>query len=163
MPPGPDRDEFLRLLDDHGAVVLAMLRRLCGNSPDAEDAFQETAVRVWRSFHTRPWLRNPRSWLMTIAYRTFIDLHARRRPCDELCEVPDQRSQRPDHHAQRREEAQCLGSAVEWLSPTLREVVLLHYTGGLTLSETAQALGVSQGTVKSRLNAALAKLRSVLE
>src|SRR5438094_149546 len=45
--PWHDR-QFLALLDDHGAIVLALLRRLCRNQHDAEDAFQETAVRVWR-------------------------------------------------------------------------------------------------------------------
>ena len=48
------------------------------------------------------------------------------------------------------------------LSENLRQVVVLHYTGGLTLLETAEALGISPGTVKSRLSAALTKLRSIL-
>ena len=56
-----NRTEFLKMVDDHGAAVLAMLRRLCGNIPDAEDAFQETAVRVWKSFDRQPPLRNPRA------------------------------------------------------------------------------------------------------
>ena len=48
-------------------------------------------------------------------------------------------------------------------SEALRQVVILHYTGGLTLRETAEALACSEGTVKSRLNAAITKLRSMLE
>ncbi|MGI8981367.1 MAG: RNA polymerase sigma factor [Pirellulaceae bacterium] len=48
MATPSDQSEFLQMDDDHGAAVLAMLRRLCGNMPDAEDAFQETAVRVWK-------------------------------------------------------------------------------------------------------------------
>jgi DNA-directed RNA polymerase specialized sigma24 family protein len=40
---------------------------------------------------------------------------------------------------------------------------MLHYTGRLSLSETAAAMGLSVGTVKSRLNAALGKLRGLLE
>src|SRR6516225_6896777 len=71
--------QFLALLDDHGPVVLALLRRLCRNPHDAEDAFQETAVRVWRSLGSQPAVRNPRGWLLTIAYRTFLDQAARRR------------------------------------------------------------------------------------
>src|SRR5262245_51538169 len=72
-----DREIFLGLVDEHGAAVLALLRRLCGRGHDAEDLFQEVAVRVWRNLGSRPRLRNPRGWLMTIAYRAFLDHEAR--------------------------------------------------------------------------------------
>ena len=68
---------FEGLVDEHGAVALAVLRRLCGNPHDA-DLFQEVAVRVWRNLRSRPRLRNPRGWLLTIAYRAFLDHRARR-------------------------------------------------------------------------------------
>jgi RNA polymerase sigma-70 factor, ECF subfamily len=158
-----DRDDFLSLVEDHGSVVFALLRRLCGNVPDAEDVFQETAVRVWRSFAMRPKLRNRRAWLMTVAYRAFVDLRRRPRQPDELYDLTDTRSEGPGETAVRVEESQRVGTAVEQLSDTLRQVVVLHYTGGLTLQETANLLGVSAGTVKSRLSAALTKLRSFLE
>ena len=156
------RSEYLQMVDDHGAAVLAMLRRLCGNTPDAEDAFQETAVRVWRNFDRQPPLRNPRAWLMAIAYRAFVDQHARRRQGDVLTDVADYRSHSPGDAAVKVEEATQIGTAIEELSENLRQVVVLHYTGGLTLQETAEALGLSPGTVKSRLSAALTKLRSIL-
>ena len=54
-------------------------------------------------------------------------------------------------------------TAIAGLPDLIREVVVLHYTAGLTLSQTAAAMEISEGTVKSRLNAALNKLRSVLE
>ena len=160
---GPsDRDEFLRLVDDHGAVVLGVLRRLCGNVPDAEDVFQETAVRVWRNFAARPDVKNPRAWLIAIAYRAFLDFAGRRRSSDELWDTPDTRTDGPGEFAIKEEEAQCLKLAVERLSCVLRQVVVLHYIGGLTIRETAEALGCPEGTVKSWLNAAITQLRSML-
>ncbi len=162
MATNSDRDEYLQMVDDHGAAVLAMLRRLCGNTPDAEDVFQETAVRVWKSFDRRPPLRNPRAWLMAIAYRAFVDQLGRRSRGDVLVDVADDRQHSPGDVALKVEEAKQIGTAVEGLSENLRQVVVLHYTGGLTLQETAEALGISPGTVKSRLSAALTKLRSIL-
>lgn len=162
MATTSDQSEFLKMVDDHGAAVLAMLRRLCGNTPDAEDAFQETAVRVWKSFDRQPPLRNPRAWLMSIAYRAFVDQNARRRKGDMLTDVADHRLHSPGDAAVKVEEATQIGTAIEELSENLRQVVVLHYTGGLTLLETADALGISVGTVKSRLSAALTKLRSIL-
>jgi RNA polymerase sigma factor (sigma-70 family) len=54
-------------------------------------------------------------------------------------------------------------AAIAGLSESVREVVILHYVSDLSLSQTAEAMGISKGTVKSRLNAALNRLRSVLE
>ena len=61
VPNSALQREFLALLDAHGGVLMGMLRRLCGNHHEAEDVFQETAVRVWRSFASRPTLRSPRA------------------------------------------------------------------------------------------------------
>ena len=163
MTSESERDEFLDLVDSHGPAVFAMLRRLCGNVHDAEDAFQDTAVRVWRSFSNRPRLRNPRAWLMTIAYRAFVDHRARRVPAEALVDVPDPRSDPPDVQAERSDECRRLSAAMEGLPDTMRQILVLHYTGGLTIRQTAELLGVSEGTVKSRLNAALSRLRSILQ
>jgi len=157
-----ERDEFVRLVDDHGAVVFGMLRRLCGNAADAEDVFQETAIRVWRGFAARHDVRNPRAWLLTIAYRAFVDWAKQKRSPEELWDVVDNRLEGPESHAVKTEEVQQVGRAIDRLTDRLREVVILHYSGGLTLHEIADALGCSQGTVKSRLNAAFNKLRSML-
>ena len=72
-----ERQTFLDLVDRHGATVLAMLRRLCGNRHDADDVFQEVAAKVWLNLHSRPRLRSPRAWLLTVAYRQFLDHRAR--------------------------------------------------------------------------------------
>jgi len=157
-----ERDEFVRLVDDHGAVVFGMLRRLCGNAADAEDVFQETAIRVWRGFAARPGVRNPRAWLLTIAYRAFVDWAEQKRTPVELWDAVDTRVEGPERQAVKMEEAQLVGRAIDRLTDRLREVVILHYSGGLTLREIAEALGCSEGTIKSRLNAAFNKLRSML-
>jgi len=157
-----ERRAFLELVDSHGPAVMSLLRRLAGNPHDAEDMFQETAVRVWRNFSKRPVLRNPRGWLMTIAYRVFLDKHDRSKH-DLLGDSPDIRLPSPDSQAEHSEQCSRLNAAVAELPPPVRQIVMMHYTGGLTLRQTAAALDISLGTVKSRLNSALVRLRSVLE
>ncbi len=160
-----DRETFLDLVDRHGAGAMGLLRRLCGNGHDAEDVFQDVAVRVWKHLGGRPRLRNDRAWLMTIAYRAYLDHQARRPPAnvslfdddEALARVGSDRD--PVAIAERAELAQLIKEAVAVLSPLLREVVVLHYTGGLSLREVAAATGASIGTVKSRLNAGLEQLR----
>jgi RNA polymerase sigma-70 factor (ECF subfamily) len=155
--------EFLGLLDTHGPTLMAMLRRLCGNAPEAEDVFQETAMRVWRGFAGLPRLRNPRAWVLTIGYRAFVDSRKGRERHDGLEDPVDERQGMPPTLAERSEECDRVQAAIAGLPDPSREVVVLHYVGGLTLRQTAAVMGISSGTVKSRLNATLNKLRSVLE
>ena len=160
-----DREMFLALVDRHGAGAMALLRRLCGNEHDAEDVFQDVAVRVWKHLGERPRLRDDRAWLLTIAYRAYLDHRARRPPVhvplfdddSELARAGMDRD--PVAVAERTELARQVNAAVAGLSPLLREVVVLHYTGGLSLRQVAAATGASIGTVKSRLNAGLEQLR----
>jgi RNA polymerase sigma-70 factor (ECF subfamily) len=159
-----DREIFLGLVDEHGAAVLALLRRLCNRGYDAEDLFQDVAVRVWRNLGSRPTLRNPRGWLMTIAYRVYLDHQAqtpRLAPLSDNEALPSRGGpdQDPAVLTERREQCEIVEGAVAELSPATRSVVTLHYTGGLSLREIAKALGISVGTVKSRLNSGLEQLR----
>jgi RNA polymerase sigma-70 factor (ECF subfamily) len=155
--------QFMQVLEAHGPALMAMLVRLCGNRHDAEDVFQDTAVRIWRGFGRRPWVRNPRGWVMTIGYRAFLAARERKRKHDDLHDPADDRNPPADRAAEHSEACRNVNAAIAGLSEATREVVICHYLGGLTLSETAAAMKLSSGTVKSRLSAALVKLRSVLE
>src|SRR6185295_8970553 len=97
---GSDRHKFVALLNAHGEALLAMLRRMCRNAHDADDVYQDTALRVWRHFASRPRLRNPRAWLMTIAYRAFVDHHERRRKHEPLVDPADTRGREPGLQAE---------------------------------------------------------------
>jgi RNA polymerase sigma-70 factor (ECF subfamily) len=156
-------EQFTELLEAHGASLMALLRRLCGNQPDADDVFQETAVRVWKNFSSRPWLRNPRSWLMTIGYHAFLDSRDRRKGTGEMVDPPDRRGRPPDEMIEKAEDCDRVHVAIGDLAEPIREVVVLHYMGGMSISQTAAAMQIAAGTVKSRLNSALATLRSALE
>jgi RNA polymerase sigma-70 factor, ECF subfamily len=166
-PLDQERVAFQALVNEHGAPTLALLRRLCGNPHDADDLFQEVAVRVWRNRKARPILRNARGWILTIAYRAFLDHRSSQQGFASL-DDDDQAFARigsdrdPVALAEVAERARLLDSAVARLSPTLRSVIVLHYTGGLSLREVARATGLSVGTVKSRLNAGLEQLRGRL-
>ncbi len=142
---------------------MAMLRRLCGNTHDADDVFQDVAARVWRNIGSRPRLKSPRAWLMTVAYRQFLD-HRARRPIHASLSDHDSHARDwsvvdPLTLAERSDEVGRLDQAVKELPEILRSVIVLHYSGGLSIRETAKAIGISAGTVKSRLNSGLEHLR----
>jgi RNA polymerase sigma-70 factor (ECF subfamily) len=99
---------------------------------------------------------------MTVAYRSFLDHRARNRRHTELEDLSDARSPDPSRQAERSEERCRLNGALAGLPEPIRAVFVLHYTGGLTLRETAKAMEISSGTVKSRLNNGLKRLRRAL-
>lgn len=126
-------------------------------------------MRVWKHLDRAPRLRSPRAWLMTVGYRAFLDLRSSRSrhrggaaPA-ALQELPDSRQPAPGESAERSESAERVSAMVAELPEALRDVVLLHYTGGLTLRQTAAAIGLPVGTVKSRLYQALERLRKKMQ
>jgi RNA polymerase sigma-70 factor (ECF subfamily) len=157
------QNDFGALFDEYGSSILALLRRLSGNRHDADDLFQEAAVRVWQRLSDRPALRNRRAWIMTIAYHVFLDHRTRARVTQGDANWIEGQEQSPAVRAEVAEDVCRVNSAVAELPIAVREVVLLHYNGGLTLRETARAMGINPGTAKSRLNTALKELRRRLE
>lgn len=164
-PTSLDRDEFMAMVDAHGPALAATLRRLCQSQHDADDLFQETAIRVWRNFGSRPVLRSPRAWLITIGYRAFLDLRGGRagRSSGPLAECVDEQVRSPQEQMEAAEAAARLNEHVDRLPDQLREVIVLHYQGGLSIRQTAAAIGISVAITKNRLHAALKQLRSAFE
>jgi RNA polymerase sigma-70 factor (ECF subfamily) len=163
MADSQRRDEWVTLLDAHGDALWALVRKLCRHSQDAEDVFQEAAARAWRHWPGLAALGNPRAWLLTIGYRAFLDQRKRRPAGEPLGEadalLPDRRFAGPTAAAVASEEACRVREAVAALGDDVREVFVLHYSGGLSLAEAAEAMGIHAGTVKSRLARGLNELR----
>ncbi len=148
------------------ARVYAFLRRLAGQDADAADLTQRTYQRAWSTLGNFAGRCSFPSWLHGIAWRTYVDwLRSPRRthPASdawwEACPAP---GPGPDGQAAAADLAACAWAAVERLEPDARAAVHLHYYQGLTLDETAAALGVAASTVKYRLRGALDTLRSAL-
>jgi RNA polymerase sigma-70 factor (ECF subfamily) len=108
-------------------------------------------------------LRNPKAWVMTIGYRAFLDARERQRTHLSMQELADERIGSPRQVAERAEEAERVQAAIDTLPDPIREVVVLHYGAGLSIRQTANAMNVAEGTIKSRLNSAVNSLRSLLK
>ena len=128
----------------------------------AEDILQEVFIRIYVNLR---WLREPelfRPWAYRIASReSFKRLKKERRWTEQvrgeeaLADTPATSVSEPDFPITGDELAQFVAQ----LSPASRAVILLHYLHDMTIDEVAEVLGVSVGTVKSRLAYGLQSLR----
>ena len=144
--------------------IFAYFRRLCRNDADAADLTQKTFFKVWTSLASFQRRSSFSTWLHGIAHHVYVDWRRTNRPADSQTdkwwEVCADDGPSPFEDAAERDLARRLFSLVERLEDGVREVVHLHYYQGLSLSETAEALGIATSTVKYRLRAALDFLRS---
>src|SRR5262245_12577365 len=154
-----------RLYDEHASVLLAYATRLTsGDVFRAEDAVQETLIRAWR--HPDVWADgtgSPRGWLMTVLRHVVVDqARAKRaRPVEVVGERVELLPALEDDI-----DAALLSwtvtEALSSLSPAHRAVLVETYYRGASIAEAAKALGIPEGTVKSRTYYALRALRLAL-
>ena len=147
-----------------GLLLVFVLRRI-GDRQVVEEIVQDTLVRAWRHADRFDADRGALAgWLFTIARNLIIDQVRRQDARPRLVRVPDDDQQPPtDAEVERALEAWQLAEALDELSDEHREaIVQVHYLG-FTVRETADKLGVPEGTVKSRLYYGLRALRLRME
>jgi RNA polymerase sigma-70 factor (ECF subfamily) len=151
------------LLRRYGPRLYGLCRRL---SQEPDDAYQE----IWAKIFTRLDRFDADAegsfagWTATLAHRHLIDEHRRGAKQRDVIPLPDLGDDRPgqDELAQRRDEAARLDSALRLLPVEQRRVVLMHHGEGHSVEEIAASEGVPEGTIKSRLHRARARLMSRL-
>jgi len=168
-------DEHLmrELYDAHAGVLLGYVRRLVGGDlARAEDVVQETLLRAWRHPQAvdpaRPGGTSVRAWLLTVARNLVIDgeraRRARPREIGTPVDVgPPGRPLRLDDRLDQLLLAHGMADALQALTPDHRAVIEQLYYLDRTVADSARALGVPVGTVKSRAYYALRALRVACE
>jgi RNA polymerase sigma-70 factor (ECF subfamily) len=158
-----DREAFTELgrlwIDRLYAVARLILR----DGERAQDAAQEALIAAWRDLRGlrdpdrfEPWLRR---LLVNACYREARKARRRLR-AEELVRPLGGNVADPSIAAADRDE---LGRAFEVLTPEQRALIVLHFYLGLPMHETALALGLPVGTVKSRLHRTLQQMRATLD
>lgn len=161
-----EQDALSALYARYGKPVYSLCLRTLGDPALAEEAAQDTFMKVWRN----PAAWDPArgrfaSWLLTVARYTAIDrLRAEQRhaapsgePLDEL-QIPDDTT-RPDDPLLR--DGRLLRQLIAQLPLEQAQVVTLGFFRGYTHSELAAHLNLPLGTVKTRVRLGLQKLRAL--
>jgi RNA polymerase sigma-70 factor (ECF subfamily) len=155
---------FLAIYERYASRVHGLTLHILGDPMLAEEATQDTFLKLWnraRQYLTEQGPLLP--WLLTIARRVALDrlrLEARRPMLSDAHDPEDVWQILPDSESISEEARwRSLYFAVQALHPDQRTVINLAYYQGLSQSEIADVLGWPLGTVKTRLRAAMEKLR----
>ena len=161
MSNGTHAAELERLVEEYQTAVLRICYLYLCDRSQAEDAVQETFLKVYKGLDSFRGESSEKTWIMKIAMNTCWSMNhsgwARffnRRVTPEML---------PEAAVPFEEKDDELTRAVIRLPIRLREVILLYYYQGLKVNEIAEALSISQPSVSGRLKRGRERLRDILE
>jgi RNA polymerase sigma-70 factor, ECF subfamily len=152
-----EEEALAALVDQYASTLYRVAFSIVRNASDAEDAVQETFLRVLRHRETLGEIRDHRVWLIRIVWNIVLDRkrRAKTRPeTDDVAELArvlpssgmsaEQRAAAAQHHAH-------VLACVEQLPAKEREVMMLSAFDELSSVEIADVLGITESSVRSRL------------
>ena len=161
-----DRPSFDLFYERYAQIIFNLCVRILRDEAEAQDVLQEIFLQIWRDAERFDASRaSVKTWLFTIARSRSLDRYRSRKTVrdrledqteDQLQQIPDQ----ADLQGASVSQQYVLGALAQ-LSPEQRLVLELSYYEGLTQEEIAERLKEPLGTIKSRIRAALIKLRTL--
>ena len=156
-PPDIQRD-VRDLYEASYSRLVSVVAVAAGSRGDAEEVVQEAFVRLLRQWTRVSRYDDPEAWVRHVAFRLLSNRRRKARNgvravlrLGRAADVGEPSGDRVD-----------VAEAMRALPLPQRQVVVLHHLVGLEVSEVAAALGVPEGTVKSRLSRARAALAMLL-
>jgi RNA polymerase sigma-70 factor (ECF subfamily) len=172
-----DREAFAQMVDQTSGHIYHVALQILGDEQDAEDVLQETYLKALRSLPAFEGRSSLMTWLYRIAVNEALMAMRRRKPQSLSVEEPDpdlggeSESQEmeivdfcclPEGELLSAETRQALDQAVQHLPANLRVVFVMRDMEGFSIQDTAEALGLSENNVKTRLLRARLRLRQEL-
>jgi RNA polymerase sigma-70 factor, ECF subfamily len=163
-----DQNAFGIIVDQYNTLMLHTALMIVGDRDIAEDVVQDALIQAWHHLADLRKAGALRPWLIRIVINQCISFKRRlarttafmRQALSE--QEIDLIAQAADDHKGRMERDWDLAHTIEMLPMKQRVVIVLHYYNGMTLPEMAQALHISENTLKKRIQAALTNLRRML-
>lgn len=171
-----DQEAFEVLVRRHHGRVRSLCYRMTGTRADAEDLSQETFLRVFRHRETYQSGRRFRVWLDRICMNVCLTHQERIKRTGPIVRLGDRTGelpagalvgaaerQDPEARAQMNEMLKSVAKVTQDLPAQYRAALVLRIFGGLSYQEIADVLGISMGTVMSRINRARIRVRNQLK
>ena len=168
-----DLPAFNQLVLKYQNLAYNVAYRILGDTDRAADATQDSFIKAYKAidkFHGNSF----KPWLLRIVTNTCYDYlrSYKRKPTSSLDDEAEKNEHNPrfrdtgegpEKYVERQELSQIIQWAINQLNEHQRAVIVLIDIQGFSYDEAAEMLGVSLGTVKSRLSRARTKLRDILQ
>jgi len=169
-----DGDAFEALMLDNQKKMYNLALKMSGNETDALDLSQEIFIKAYTSLSSFRMDCRFSVWLYRIAYNVCIDYTRKKKremtiPLsytdedgdEEEFEVPDIRYS-PETELEKKETREAIKKALDSLSPEHKQVIIMREFSSMSYTQIADVLGISEGTVKSRIARARTTLAKIL-
>ncbi len=159
-----NKDAFCQLMEAHEKKIFALSFKYMQNTHDASDAAQEAILKVFIHLAKFRFQSAFSTWVYRVVVNTCMDMLRKKKDTIAL-EDYETRSPyaNPDQDVLYSEFKAGLLKAVADLPPDFKSILILKDMEHKKYEEIAQMLGISEGTVKSRLNRAREKLKKLLQ
>lgn len=161
-----DKSALARLYSRYNALLYSIGDKMLNNRAEAEEALQDTFLRVWRSADKfDPKSGSPKTWLVTIMRRICIDRLRKRhtRQHEILSDAPDENRQSIQNPISHQEDPRLekVRLRMSMLSERQHKLLELAFFQGYTHREIARLLSIPLGTIKSDIRRALLMLGNI--
>jgi RNA polymerase sigma-70 factor (ECF subfamily) len=163
-PATADSEAMREVWRRHGTALMRFALKLTlGDKQRAEDIVQETLLRAWRHPEVvGTGERAIRSWLFTVTRHVAIDMWRSRSRTEEVMDDEQADLADPAEPIEQAITGLDVRAALGQLTIEHRQVIVEMYCNGRSVAEIADALGIPEGTVKSRAYYGLRQLRQVM-
>jgi RNA polymerase sigma-70 factor, ECF subfamily len=158
---GGRAQDFRTLIERYEGAVFTLAYRMLGRREEAEDAAQDTFIKVFRSLNSYSDSAPFWAWLRKIAVNSCLNNLPREFPSDEVETALDLEQPFVDAvqaEVLRKCELEQMDAVIAGLPEMYRTVVVLRYREDLSFDEIADALGQTPGAVRVRLHRAVKML-----
>lgn len=156
---------FEHLVGQLSRPLFGYLRKMVGNSADADDLLQETLLRIAVNLPKLERSTAVKSWAFRIASNVAIDYIRRKKRADLVEFTEDQVHDDADEEDRLviDEMSSCVREVIDGLPPDHRAAIVLFSLEGKSIAETAEILGTSIGATKVRIYRAKRRLKEALD
>lgn len=164
-----NQQAFAVLVSRYQQLVFTIVLRYISNREEAEELAQDVFVKAYRYLADFKGQSRFSTWLYTITQTTCLSF-LRKKPDqstlleeEHLVQVTDQQSHSVQDSAEKKETAMLIHTAINRLSASDAQIIMLFYKAEQSLEEIAQILGIPANTVKVKLHRARQRLKEIME
>lgn len=165
------QEVFTMLVDEIRTELYNFALRLTGNRQEAEDLLQESYFKAYKYFHQLRERDKFKEWIFQITANQFKNFLRKKKKentfyhddTDQSIVEKEPEYRNPDELFFQSDRSNVVRKALDHISPKMRSVLVLFEIEGYSIEEVSDTLGISRGTVKSRLHYARKKLKEILE